>query len=75
MNKTQVDFCKDFKDREALPSQVFIAIGGKDNASIVEHLTSIINDIRIYGKPMQGTGLHYHAVKQVITPVWNGKEY
>lgn len=71
MSKTTINFDQEFKEQE---NQVYIAISG-NKQTIIEELQKIIKDMDNYTKPIQKNvvGLNYHT--QVITPIWNNKEY
>jgi len=54
--------------------QVLIAMTG-DAKSIKLELESILRNIEIYGKPMQGIIYSNGCTREVITPVWNKHTY
>ncbi len=60
--------------KEPKDSQVLIALTGTPEA-IDRQLCRIVDDIRRYGKPMQGIVETHDCVKEVITPVWNKKNF
>lgn len=55
-------------------SQVLIALTGNPKMIRAE-LECIIRNIDVYNKPLQGIISSSGCVREVITPVWEGKTY
>ncbi len=72
---TVVEFVSDFKDEKEFPSQVYIAIGARKTSDVISELEEIIRIMKGYGKPQQGIVVGGRVTRQVITPIWDGKEY
>lgn len=72
---TVVEFVSDFEDENEFPSQVYIAIGARTNSDVIAELEEIIRIIKNNGKPQQGIVVGGRVTRQVITPIWDGKEY
>lgn len=68
-----INFASEHK--EPKDCQLIVAITGSKR-EIVESLENMLAECKdSYGKPHQGIMLAGKLVKQVITPVWDGKSY
>lgn len=69
MNVKFTDHHKNPKD-----CQVLIALTGHPN-EILKELERLTKEMAKHGKPIQCNTAKYRLESQVITPVWNGKEF
>ena len=60
---------------EDTPCQTILMCNAQSAKELKAFLQKTLNDIEVYGKPIQGTISQYHSTTFVCTPKWNGKEY
>lgn len=57
------------------PCQTIILCNTQSKNELKVFLLRMLNDIELYGKPIQGILSQYHSTSFVSTPKWDGKDY
>lgn len=66
---------RDFNHNNPKDCQLLMALTG-EKEGIRQQLKKIIDEFDdSYGKPKQGITINYNVTTEIITPIWEGKNY